>query len=95
VQGLINTGYVFQEGFLLVMIISARIVPVVQLVPYLGGKATPQVVKMGISLCLALLLMPLVWQTKDALPNSPPALAVIIAKEVLVGMTIGFVGVGL
>ncbi|QED27447.1 flagellar biosynthetic protein FliR [Microvenator marinus] len=91
-QGLINTGYVFQEGFLLVMIISARIVPVVQLVPYLGGKATPQVVKMGISLCLALLLMPLVWQTKDALPNSPPALAVIIAKEVLVGMTIGFVG---
>lgn len=91
-QALVDTGKIFQEGLILVMIASARIVPIVQLVPYLGGKATPQIVKMGIAGCLSMLIMPFLWEQRSMLPEAAPSLAVIITKEVLIGLTIGFVG---
>jgi flagellar biosynthetic protein FliR len=74
-------------------LVVARIVPIVQLVPYLGGKAVPQTVKLGLSMAVAVIVYPAVWTSgaAAALPESPFALAALAFKEVLVGMTIGFV----
>lgn len=91
-KALLDAGYLFQEGLILMAMVSARFVPVVQLVPYLGGKATPQIVKMSLAACLSLLVMPVLWEARAELPTAPPALAVLLAKEVLIGLTIGFVG---
>ncbi|MEZ4459412.1 MAG: flagellar biosynthetic protein FliR [bacterium] len=88
-QEIVSLGQVFQQGMLVMLLVTARIAPVVQLVPYLGGKATPQSVKTAISLALAGLVFPVIW-TGQMLPTGVH-LALLVVKEVLVGLTIGFV----
>lgn len=39
-----------------------------------------------------MLIMPFLWEQRSMLPEAAPSLAVIITKEVLIGLTIGFVG---
>lgn len=79
------------QWVLLVALVSARMIPLVQIVPYLGGKATPQVVKMGLAMALSLLVVPVLWGSREALPESTILIAALIAKEVLIGLTLGFV----
>lgn len=76
---------------LLVGLVTARMIPIVQLAPYLGGKATPQVVKMGLAMALSLLVLPAVWGARAELPESAVAITALIGKEIIVGLTIGFV----
>lgn len=77
---------------LMVGLITARMIPIVQLVPYFGGKATPQVVKMGLAMALSALVMPAVWEARGELPESAIAISALIGKEVIIGLTLGFVG---
>jgi flagellar biosynthetic protein FliR len=86
----ISVGHLFQHGMLVLLLITARIAPVVQLVPYLGGKATPQSVKTTIAFALSGLIFPVVW-TSEVLPTGF-GMALLIAKEVMVGLTMGFIG---
>lgn len=83
-------GQLFQQGMLVLLLVIARIVPVVQLVPYLGGKATPQFVKTSLSLALAGLVFPVIWSGQEIATGAH--LALLVLKEVLVGLTIGFIG---
>lgn len=82
-----------EQALLLLLLVAARLVPMVQLVPYLGGKATPQVVKMGLALGLSILVYPTLWTAGVAqqLPSDALGIGVLLAKEVLVGLTLGFV----
>ena len=81
------------QMILLAALVGARLVPVVYLVPYLGGQAVPQQVKMGISLALTVLVYPAVWQTGAAgeLPAHALEIAALVTKELVVGLMLGFV----
>lgn len=81
------------QAILLAVLVSARMVPVVYLVPYLGGQAMPQQVKMGISLALTVLVYPAVWGlgAAQALPAGALEITALILKELVVGLMIGFI----
>lgn len=81
------------QAILLAALVSARLLPIVQLAPFLGGKAVPQQVKMALALALALLVYPAVWLSgaADHLPSAPTEIVALILKEVMVGFVIGFV----
>ncbi|RVU45893.1 type III secretion protein [Lujinxingia sediminis] len=81
------------EAVALAALIAARLIPIVQIVPYFGGKATPQTVKLGLAIALGTLIFPTVWMqgAGTELPESSALLTVLLLKEVLVGFTLAFV----
>ena len=93
--------FLYDQGFrellnqklLLAALIAARILPMVQMVPYLGGQVVPQTVKMGLTLALVLLVYPAVWLSGAAfeLPSSALEIGLLVLKEIFVGLTLGFV----
>jgi flagellar biosynthetic protein FliR len=80
-------------AILLGLLVMARVAPIIQLVPYLGGKAVPGQVKVALGLAMAALVYPVLWSSgaADALPVHPLHIALLVAKEVLLGMLLGFV----
>lgn len=81
------------QSILLGALVAARILPMVQMIPYLGGQVVPQTVKMGLVIALALLVYPAVWMQGGAmaLPDSTFEIGLLIVKEIFVGITLGFV----
>ena len=81
------------QMILLAALVTARLVPVVYLVPYLGGQVMPQPVKMGIAMALTVMVYPAVWQTgaAGALPSGALEIAALVTKELVVGLMLGFV----
>lgn len=73
-------------------LIMARIMAIVILVPYLGGKNAPPEVKMGIGVTLSLILWPTVLANATGpLPIAPLMFVLMMLKEVFIGLVIGFV----
>jgi flagellar biosynthetic protein FliR len=73
-------------------LIMARVMAIVILVPYLGGRNAPPEVKMGIGVTLALILWPTVLSNVSGeMPVSPLFFVMMMLKEVFVGLIIGFV----
>ena len=83
------------QAILLGALVSARVLPIVQLVPYLGGQAMPQQVKLGLTLALTVLVYPMVVSidTLGGLPTGALAIALLLAKELAVGLLLGFVAI--
>jgi flagellar biosynthesis protein FliR len=81
------------QMILLGALVTARLLPIVYLVPYLGGQVMPQTVKMGVSLALAVLVYPAVWHTGAVgqLPEGSLVIAALVTKELVVGLMLGFV----
>jgi flagellar biosynthetic protein FliR len=81
------------QMILLAALVTARLMPVIYLVPYLGGQAVPQPVKMGIAMALTVLVYPAVWQTGAAgeLPDGALMIGALVTKELAIGMMLGFV----
>jgi len=81
------------QSILLGALVVARLIPMVQLVPYLGGEAVPQTVKMGLAIALAVLVYPAVWLDggAQALPDGAFGITMLVIKEIFVGITLGFV----
>lgn len=81
------------QSILLGALIASRMLPMVQIIPYLGGQVVPQTVKMGLALALVILVYPAVWMQPGALslPDSTFAIAMLVMKEIFVGLTLGFV----
>lgn len=88
-QGIVSTG-----------LLMARILSMVYLAPFLGGKMVPQQVKIGIGLTIALIIYPIVVLSggldpvfKPTGPSYPFAIRVIgfLVKEVFVGFILGFI----
>lgn len=88
-----ETDALIQQSIILLALVTARIVPIVQLAPFLGGKATPQTVKMGIAFAMTAIVYPTMWSTGTValVPSSGLEIAVLIMKELLIGVTLGFV----
>src|SRR3954471_10575163 len=75
-------------------LIMARIMAMVTLVPFLGGKNAPIEVKMGVGVTLTLLLWPTVLHNvapSHGLPLTPIGFTMMMMKETFVGLVIGFV----
>jgi len=73
-------------------LIMARIMAIVVLVPWLGGKNAPPEVKMGVGATLAMVLWPTVLSSMTAdIPLHPLAFVMLMLKEAFVGLVIGFV----
>lgn len=81
------------QSILLGALITSRMLPMVQIIPYLGGQVVPQTVKMGLAVALVILVYPAVWMQPGALslPDSTFAIAMLVMKEIFVGLTLGFV----
>jgi flagellar biosynthetic protein FliR len=75
-------------------LIMARLMAMVVLVPFLGGKNAPIEVKMGVGVTLTILLWPTVLANVDpnhGLPITPLGFTLMMMKETFVGLVIGFV----
>ncbi|MFB6372183.1 MAG: flagellar biosynthetic protein FliR [Bradymonadaceae bacterium] len=85
----------FQKGLdqsiLLAGLVMARLTPIVLLVPFLGGKAAPSQVKIGLALVLTVLVYPSVWVASPTVPTSAIVIGGLVVKEVAVGLMLGFV----
>lgn len=81
------------RAILLWALIAARMLPIVQLAPYLGGKAAPQAVKLALTLALTALVYPVIWSSgaAEALPSGAFEIAGLLFKELFLGVTFGFV----
>lgn len=73
-------------------LIMARVMAIVILVPFLGGKNAPPEVKMGIGVTLTMVLWPTVaMSTGGDVPITPLGFVLMMLKETFVGLAIGFV----
>src|SRR5688500_7302891 len=60
------------------------------IVPIFGGRSVPATVKIGLSLLLSLVFLPLASARVTALPDEMPAFLALVARELLVGAIVGF-----
>lgn len=79
------------QSILLAGLVTARLMPIVMLVPFLGGKAAPTQVKIGLSLVFTVLVYPAVWITSPDIPEAPIVIAGLVVKEIAVGLMLGFI----
>lgn len=89
----LNSAYA-QNDFLpflsLMFLFLGRMLPIIALVPFFGGKLLPRPVKVTFALSLFVILMPqLMTETKTQL-NLNLTLVFFFLKEILVGVLIGF-----
>jgi len=77
----------FKQFCLILMRITAFMV----MVPVFGSRMVPPLVKISISILLALILTPLVKPPAFELPDDPLRLGLVGAGEVLVGLICGFI----
>jgi flagellar biosynthetic protein FliR len=91
-------GRVFGYGgnlslqLVIILLVMARLIGILMLVPFMGGKAVPTQVKVATAGALALIIVPVIQGTLTVnLPDLGPGLALYMMKEVFVGVTIGYV----
>jgi flagellar biosynthetic protein FliR len=89
----VDTGAISRLIFAVVLI-AARIVPVFTLAPFFGGRLVPAPVRVGIAIAFSVLLLPTVGDPVTAawaVDPGPVLVATLIAKEILVGLALGFI----
>lgn len=75
------------------LVAAARTLPLALLVPALGGPRTSPRVRVGLGLLLAALVLPALRPALEAAPLTamgPVRAALLLGREVLVGLTLGF-----
>ncbi len=76
--------------FGLFLLVFTRVSGLVATAPVLGNRAVPGGVKASLSALLALLLLPAVSLPPDGLPSTTLALALAVARELGLGLALGF-----
>jgi flagellar biosynthesis protein FliR len=71
-------------------LIACRVGTIFMIIPIFGGRSVPAAVKIGLSLLLSLILLPLASARVTALPDEMPAFLALVARELLVGAIVGF-----
>ena len=73
-------------------LVMARVVTIVTLVPFMGGRNAPPEVKMGIGGTLTIILWPTVMSNLDGpLPITAVPFVLMMLKEAFIGLVIGFI----
>src|SRR5262245_19134410 len=80
------------RAMLAMALILTRVLTVITVAPFLGGRQAPPEVKMGIGLAFSIALMPVVanFQT-GPIPVDPINFFLMVVKEAFVGFLLGFV----
>lgn len=78
------------HGAFAFMLILARVAGAVMLLPGFGETAPPAMLRAGIALCIALLLLPLLLPTLPAAPEASATAALMVAAEALTGIWFGW-----
>jgi flagellar biosynthetic protein FliR len=73
---------------------AARAVPIAWVVPAFGGRTLPLQARLGLGLGMAVLATPLLSGLRAPVPSAV-ALVLLLAREILVGVALGFVAAGL
>lgn len=85
--------YDFTRMIVTMALVLARLLMIVQLTPFLGGKNAPPEVKMGIGIALSIIAFPIVQDRIDGpIPIDAIGFSLMMLKEVFVGFCIGFIG---
>jgi flagellar biosynthetic protein FliR len=80
------------RSMLTVALVLTRILTVVTLAPFLGGKQAPPEVKMGIGMAFTIIIFPLVGRFQvGPIPVDPLNFFLMVIKEAFVGFLLGFV----
>jgi len=79
------------HDLLLFGLILARLVVIINLVPFLGGKNAPHQVKMGIAILFSCIFWPYVNAQNPKIPDNELIYFLFFLKEIFVGFAIGFV----
>lgn len=76
----------------LMLLVFLRIIPIITLVPFMGGRILPAPLKMGLAVFLSLFMMPYLvpMNAKDVLTGFP--IMALACKELLIGFMIGLLG---
>jgi flagellar biosynthesis protein FliR len=80
----------YTQELLIAALILSRIVTVVIMTPWLGGKLIPPEIKMGVSGLVTIIVWPLARAQVSDIPITPIPFLFLMMKEVLVGFAIGF-----
>lgn len=72
-------------------LVSARVLPLAAVAPWLGWRGTAATVRVGVALTLALALAPLALSAAPELPAGLLALALLTVREALVGVVFAIV----
>ncbi len=78
--------YALSPKLAICALIMARIMPIVILAPYLGGKTVPSQVKMGIGVVFTIAIFP--FTSNASVSNDSIIFVVLMLKEIFVGATI-------
>ncbi len=89
----IGLEFTYSNHVLTVALTMSRLVPCVILAPFLGGKSTPNEVKMALIVMLTIVVYPFVWRTvpPGAVPNEPIPFMICMLREIFIGLTMGLV----
>lgn len=80
------------RAMLMVALILTRVLTVVTVAPFLGGKQAPPEVKMGTALAFTIVLLPLVGQyQRGPIPVDPINFFLMVMKEAFIGFLLGFI----
>lgn len=80
-----------QWNVTLFLLIIARWGGMIMLAPVFGAKGVPGMVKLGFTVCLAVITYPLIAAANPAIPDQLLPYIGILVKEIVIGLTIGFV----
>ena len=80
------------DQILLLLIAFVRIATMVVLFPVIGSRAAPNAAKVGLSVFLTLIIFPLLPPAEIAIPTGIFSFAILVVKEVMVGLLLGFIG---
>lgn len=82
---------ILQWNLSLLLLIFSRWAGMVMIAPVFGARGVPGMVKLWFALSLSVVLYPLVLAETPVIPSELLPLSGIIIKEVLVGLTLGFI----
>jgi len=72
------------------LLIVCRVTTIIMIVPIFGGRSVPAPVKIGLSLLISLILLPLALARAIPPSEEMPVYLTLVARELLIGALIGF-----
>lgn len=79
----------YQNQFLVFVLILTRISGLVVSAPVLGLKSAPMQVRAFLAVAMAVMVAPFHWQSSATMPASAVGLSILLVQEMLLGMSLG------
>ncbi|MBL8029352.1 MAG: flagellar biosynthetic protein FliR [Fibrobacteres bacterium] len=80
------------DQILLLLIAFVRMATMIVVFPVIGSRATPTSVKAGLAVFLTVAIFPTLPPSTVVIPTGVFSFAILVAKEVMVGLLLGFIG---